>query len=155
MKEVEGPVDHARIVHHDGGVPIYGFYEDESSRELPQVPEIARSLNSSLGIFLTSTCYVFNFGDVHPQQQLDAHGGHFGVTPDSNGSKVYHYHMPLIVSSLHFAARNGKKFGVEGVPRSIMHALTPQGTNICHTHFHIANSSQNIFPAPRDPERQT
>lgn len=43
MEGVDRPVDHARIVysHHDGGVPLYGIYEDECSRELPQVPEIA------------------------------------------------------------------------------------------------------------------
>ena len=25
--------------------------------------------------------------------QLDACGGHFGKTPDSNGERVYHYHV--------------------------------------------------------------
>ena len=41
-------------------------------------------------------------------EQLDEQGGHFGVTPDSNGEQVYHYHMPAHqVSTIHFAAREG------------------------------------------------
>lgn len=46
MEGVDRPVDHARIVysHHDVSVPLYGIYEDECSRELPQVPEIAHCL---------------------------------------------------------------------------------------------------------------
>ena len=43
-----------------------------------------------------------------PPDQLDEQGGHFGVTPDSNGEQVYHYHMPAHqVSTIHFAARKG------------------------------------------------
>lgn len=49
-------------------------------------------------------CFEDEIQEALPQ--LDEQGGHYGVTPDSDGEQVYHYHMPAHqVSTIHFAAR--------------------------------------------------
>jgi len=69
---------------------------------------------------------------------LDACGGHFGVTPDSNAAKVYHYHVqgkPPYTAGCHGPTADNKLVGValcrslytecSNAPSSI---TTPQGT---------------------------
>ena len=66
--------------------------------------------------------------DAGTLPKLDENSGHFGVTPDSNGKQIYHYHLPNVVSSLHFAARNGG-YSVSASAHSLART---DSTNLCH-----------------------
>jgi hypothetical protein len=69
---------------------------------------------------ITSTQFLYGKWEDYSNKMLpylDACGGHFGVTPDSNGASVYHYHVqdkpPFTVGCLGPAAGN-KLMTVQG-----------------------------------------
>ena len=69
------------------------LYAKSSGQHSPAIgAEAARAVPDSQQFMLYGKYENFKFSDAE-LPLLDACGGHFGVTPDSNGDKVYHYHV--------------------------------------------------------------
>lgn len=59
---------------------------------------------------------------------LDACGGHYGATPDSNGAEVYHYHVQVVPRCLH-SPMPAERFG-RSMHRSSSAAFTLRGARL-------------------------
>jgi hypothetical protein len=75
-----------------GHVPGAGYHLHEVMGCLYDIAATGHS--TQIGQAVDRNQYLYGkFEDTNVLPDLDACGGHFGVTPDSNGATVYHYHL--------------------------------------------------------------
>ncbi|SDF56393.1 YHYH protein [Cellulophaga baltica] len=77
-----------------GHVGPSGYHYHTEAKDVPENTMLSHNDKKLVGIMADGFLIYGrkDFDDSYPTD-LDASGGHFGVTPHSNGEKIYHYHI--------------------------------------------------------------